>query len=397
MRRRGSMRGRSLLLAALLLLLAGLFVFTLTNSGPLAPVPVTVAEVASGTVAPALFGIGVVEARAVHRIGATAPGRVLRLGAEVGERVAAGQVLGELEAVDLHDRIEAQREVLRRLESLVAAADARVAETKARKEYAETQAARYENLLKTKAVSVEAAEARRQERLTSAAAWTSARADAEAARAELARAGAELKGLLARREDLKLVSPVEGLVASREAELGSAVVAGQTVFQIADTQELRVAVRFDQSMASGLKSGLAAEIVLRSRAGEIFAGRILRVEPIADPVTEELMAKVVFERTPGTIPPLGELAEVTVRLPALPEGPVVPDAALRRFDGRPGVWVMENGSISFRPVVTGRRDLNGMVRILEGLEPGERVVVYSVKALTPRSRVKVVERLGGDA
>ena len=66
MRRRGSMRGRSLLLAALLLLLAGLFVFTLTNSGPLAPVPVTVAEVASGTVAPALFGIGVVEARAVH-------------------------------------------------------------------------------------------------------------------------------------------------------------------------------------------------------------------------------------------------------------------------------------------------------------------------------------------
>ena len=85
-----------------------------------------------------------------------------------------------------------------------------------------------------------------------------------------------------------------------------------------------------------------------------------------------------------------------MRLPALPEGPVVPDAALRRFDGRLGVWMMENGSISFRPVVAGRRDLNGMVRILEGLEPGERVVVYSVKALTPRSRVKVVERLGGD-
>ena len=57
---------------------------------------------------------------------------------------------------------------------------------------------------------------------------------------------------------------------------------------------------------------------------------------------------------------------------------------------------MENGLIAFRPVTVGRRDLNGFVRILEGLSGGERVVVYSMKALTPRSRVKVVERLGGD-
>ncbi len=395
--RRGAMKGRTLLLVLLLLPLAGLFVYTMTNSGPLAPVPATVAEVESGSVSPALYGIGVVESRAVYRLGATSAGRLLRLDAQVGEIVAAGQILGELDPVDLNDRIEGQRAAIRRLEALVEAADSRVAETKARKEYAEAQATRYENLLKTKAVSVEAADAKRQERLTSAAAWTSARADAEAARAEQARAGAELKGLLARKEDLKLVSPVKGLLATREAEPGSTVVAGQTVFQIVETEGLRISVRFDQSMASGLRKGLPAEIVLRSRADEIFAGHILRVEPIADPITEELVAKVVFEHTPGTLPPLGELAEVTVRLPALPEGPVVPDAALRRFDGRLGVWVMENKSIAFRPVVAGRRDLDGRVRILEGLDAGESIVVYSVKALTPRSRVKVVERLGGGA
>ncbi|NCD23895.1 MAG: efflux transporter periplasmic adaptor subunit, partial [Spartobacteria bacterium] len=196
--RRGSMKGRTLLLVLLLLPLAGLFVYVMTNSGPLAPVPVTVAEVESRSISPALYGIGVVESRAVHRIGATSPGRLLWLDAQVGEMVAAGQVLGELDPVDLNDRIEGQRAAVRRLESLVAAADSRVAETKARKEYAEAQAARYENLLKKKAVSVEAADAKRQERRTTAAAWSSARADAEAARAEQARAGSELKGLLAR-------------------------------------------------------------------------------------------------------------------------------------------------------------------------------------------------------
>ncbi len=393
--KKGSTRGRTLPIAAVLLPLGALFVYVMMNSGPFAPVSVTVTEVRDREISPALYGIGVVDSRAVHRIGATSPGRLLRLDVHVGERVAAGQTLGAMDPVDMKERIEAQTATVRRLESVVAAAGARVSETAARKEYAETQARRYENLLKTKAVSVEAADAKRQERLVTAAAWSSAHADAEAERAELARSEADLKALLARKDELVLVSPVDGLVASREAEPGTTVVAGQTVLQVVE-EALWISVRFDQASASGLGAGLPADIVLRSRPDEIFPGSILRIEPLADAVTEELLAKAVFEKTPSVLPPLGELAEVTVRLPALPEGPVVPDASLQRFKGRVGVWTMENGSIAFRPVTVGRRDLNGFVRILEGLSGGERVVVYSMKALTPRSRVKVVERLGGD-
>ncbi len=393
--KKGSTRGRTLPIAAVLLPLGALFVYVMMNSGPFAPVSVTVTEVRDREISPALYGIGVVDSRAVHRIGATSPGRLLRLDVHVGERVAAGQTLGAMDPVDMKERIEAQTAAVRRLKSVVAAAGARVSETAARKEYAETQARRYENLLKTKAVSVEAADAKRQERLVTAAAWSSAHADAEAARAELARSEADLKALLARKDELVLVSPVDGLVASREAEPGTTVVAGQTVLQVVE-EALWISVRFDQASASGLGAGLPADIVLRSRPDEIFPGSILRIEPLADAVTEELLAKAVFEKTPSVLPPLGELAEVTVRLPALPEGPVVPDASLQRFKGRVGVWTMENGLIAFRPVTVGRRDLNGFVRILEGLSGGERVVVYSMKALTPRSRVKVVERLGGD-
>jgi len=393
--KKGSTRGRTLPIAAVLLPLGALFVYVMMNSGPFAPVSVTVTEVRDREISPALYGIGVVDSRAVHRIGATSPGRLLRLDVHVGERVAAGQTLGAMDPVDMKERIEAQTAAVRRLKSVVAAAGARVSETAARKEYAETQARRYGNLLKTKAVSVEAADAKRQERLVTAAAWSSAHADAEAARAELARSEADLKALLARKDELVLVSPVDRLVASREAEPGTTVVAGQTVLQVVE-EALWISVRFDQASASGLGAGLPADIVLRSRPDEIFPGSILRIEPLADAVTEELLAKAVFEKTPSVLPPLGELAEVTVRLPALPEGPVVPDASLQRFKGRVGVWTMENGLIAFRPVTVGRRDLNGFVRILEGLSGGERVVVYSMKALTPRSRVKVVERLGGD-
>ena len=86
---------------------------------------------------------------------------------------------------------------------------------------------------------------------------------------------------------------------------------------------------------------------------------------------------------------------MTVTLPGLPDLPVVPDAALKRWNGSLGVWVIENGSIAFRPVKTGRRDLEGRVQIREGLKPGERVVAYSVKALTSKSRVKIYDTLEG--
>ena len=63
-----------------------------TQSGPLAPIPVTVAQVVRADVAPTLFGIGTVEARRAYVIGPTAAGRVRRVLADVGDSVAAGQL-----------------------------------------------------------------------------------------------------------------------------------------------------------------------------------------------------------------------------------------------------------------------------------------------------------------
>ena len=65
---------------------------------------------------------------------------------------------------------------------------------------------------------------------------------------------------------------------------------------------------------------------------------MLRVEPLADVVTEEVLAKVVFDDSPEALPPVGELAEVTVALPALAAGPVIPNAAIQRMNGKLGVW-----------------------------------------------------------
>jgi RND family efflux transporter MFP subunit len=395
MKRRFPFQRRTLGLAAVLLPVLALFIWLAVRSGPMAPVPVVVAPVQSRAIAPAVFGIGTVQARYVHRIGPTTAGRVMRVDVQVGDAVKAGQVLGEIDPVDFDDRLRAQRASIRRAEAAVLAAEAQVEDAGARAVQAEREFRRYEKLVGTGAVSEEMFETRGRERDVTAASERAARANLDAARDDLARVRADRAGVERQRGNLRLVAPVDGLVTARDAEAGTTVVAGQPVIEVIDPTQLWIDVRFDQASSAGLRAGLPARVVLRSRPTQSLAGRVLRVEPRADAVTEEILAKVVIDIPPQRLPPLGELAEVTASLPALPADTVVPNASVQRHDGVAGVWLVEGDKLRFRPVKLGATDREGRVQVLEGLGTGDRVVVYSERALAEGSRFKLVERLTG--
>ena len=392
------LQGRTLALLAVIIPLLVLFIYVGLRSGPLAPVAVTVASVESRAITPALFGIGTVEARYTHRIGPTFAGRVATVAVQPGDAVRAGQEVGEMDPIDLDERLVAQEAGLRRAEANVLAAQAQVREVGARRSFADAQATRYARLLQSNSVSSEAAAAKRQEADGAAAAHQAATASAEAAKQELSRLRAERDALRAQRANLRLVAPVDGLVVRRDADPGTTVVAGQAVVEIVEPASVWIHARFDQQRATGLAAELPAQIVLRSRAGEAVDGTVVRVEPLADAVTEEVIAKIGFAQPPARLPPLGELAELTVALPALPARPLVPNAAVHRVEGRLGVWVVDGTrALRFVPLRLGAADLEGRVQVLDGLDGGERVVVYSHKPLKAGSRIDVVERIAGVA
>lgn len=372
---------RTLLLLAVAVPLALLFVYVALRSGPLAPVAVTVMRVESRRIAPALAGIGAVQARHTYKIGPTGAGRVRRIDVQVGDAVAAGQVLGEMDPVDLDERLRAQQ-------AAIASADAALRQAEAKQAFARTQAARYEQLLAVRGTSEELAATRRQDLALADAALAAARADG-------ARLRAELQAVRAQRGNLVLAAPVAGLVVARDVDPGTTVVAGQAVVELIDPASLWVDTRFDQIAAEGLAAGLPAKVVLRSRRGQPLDARVLRVEPRADVVTEETLAKLSFDAPPATLPPVGELAEVTVQLPALAAAPAIPNAALRTVGGKLGVWKMADGKLRFEAVTSGRGDLDGWVQVAHGLAAGEQVVVYSEKTLNSRSRIQVVDRIPG--
>ena len=374
---------RTLAIVAVLVPLAGLLGYVALRSGPLAPVAVTVVKVEDRALHPAIYGVGNVEAKQVHRIGPTSPGRLLRLNAEVGDTVKVGQLLGEMDPVDNDDRLRSQEALVRRTAAMLEDATSRHA-------HAATQVRRYDQLFAEKATSEELLAARNQDLQLA----TALRA---AAREDQARAQSDLQAMRSQRASLRLVSPINGVVTTREVEPGTTVVAGQAVIEVVDPKTLWINTRFDQVSAGGLKSAQPAQIALRSRRGQPIDGQVQRTELRADAVTEELLAKVSFNALPEPLPPIGERAEVTVYLPELPVGPVIPNAAVQRQGRQVGVWVARGERVEFLPVTLGRADLNGHVQVLGGLKTGDAIVLFSEKALNERSRINIVERLAGVA
>ncbi|QCB47212.1 efflux RND transporter periplasmic adaptor subunit [Hydrogenophaga sp. PAMC20947] len=387
---------RRIFLGALALALIAALAWVALRTGPLAPVQVQTVKVTHGTVSPELFGIGQIEARRSWMVGPTTPGRVLAVKVDVGDRVEPGQALAEMDAVDMDQRLGALDASLARGQSSRAAAQAQLADALAKRALAEANLKRNQDLARQNFISAGALEARTQETASASAGLQGAQANLDATAQDLNRLRAERAALAQQRNSLKLVAPATAIVSSRDAEAGSTVVAGQAVVKLIDPTSLWVTLRVDQGRSGGLAPGLLARVALRSRPGETFAGKVARVDPMADAVTEERLAQVAFDAVPAGIS-VGEMAEVTLQLPTSESGLLMPNAALQTQAGSRGVWLLKDGGLSFVALRTGASSLDGMVQVTpldtNALQEGDAVVVYSQKALSADTRISVVDEL----
>ena len=370
--------------------------FVALRTGPLASIRVTVTSVGEGQVNPSIFGVGTVEARRSWMIGPTVAGRVLSVRVDVGDAVKAGQLLAEMDPVDLDQRLLALDAALARASSTQAAAQAQVVDATARRELATLNAKRNQDLAAQNFISPGALEGRLQEKASADAALQAAQANLSGTAQDVFRHRAERAALQQQRGNVRLLAPADGVVTTRDAEAGSTVVAGQPVLRLMDPASLWVRMRVDQGRSGGLAAGLKANIVLRSQPRTPLQGQVARVELLADAVTEERIAQIVFGTAPAAptvAASVGELAEVELQLPEIQAALLLPNASIQRQQGQTGVWRMTDGKPAFAPVRLGASSLDGRVQVLEGLKAGDSVVVYSQKALTEGARVQVVDVL----
>jgi RND family efflux transporter MFP subunit len=176
----------------------------------------------------------------------------------------------------------------------------------------------------------------------------------------------------ARLTDTQILSPIAGLVITRNLEVGSTVVPGAPIFRLAETNVLWVQAMVDEREVGKLRLGQTARVTFRSAAGQSFPGRLVRLAREADRVTEEREADVTVDRLPLEWF-IGAKADVYIETARKADVPQIAMGAIVRRGDQPGVFVVSSGHAQWRPVSLGLMGRE-TVEVLNGVDTKDRIV-----------------------
>lgn len=339
-----------------------------SNGEPVAPGPrpVLVVHPDGGAQAALTAYAGEIRARQESPLAFRVGGMLVRRLVDVGDRVERGQVLAELDPGDL--RLQAS------------AAQAQLAAAQAELARARADQARYARLAQQQLVSRSALDAQN-------AAATAAAGQANAARAQLdvARNQADYTHLRA---------PRDGLIASRGAEAGQVVAAGQAVFTLAGDAGREVAIALPESRIREFSVGQPVMVELWNRPEQRLPGTIREIAPAADPLARTYAVRVSLRGAAAAAVDLGQSARVYVQDKGPRAALHVPLSAIQRGDGgAPAVWVVDpaSGKLHLTPVSLGAFGERS-VPVLDGLAANAWVVAAGGHLLREAQTVTAVDR-----
>jgi HlyD family secretion protein len=343
-------------------------------------------------VAVEVFGLGTVEARVTSRIGFKVAGVLADIRADIGDHVAKGTILAQLD-----DR--EQRARLAKMKATKQQADANLERAKASLERSQANYAnakdindRRQELLKTHITSIEAAQTAKTAEAIALAEVGVAKGDILVAKAAINDAEAQNRQESVTLDFHSLAAPYDAVVTGRLKELGSSLSAGEPVFTLIDPLSIWVLSYIDESKSGEIKVGDPARIVLRSIPGQPFQGRVARIQPEGDRVNEERKVEVAFDRSPATLH-IGEQAEVFITTVRLAQAILVPEPAIEALrNNRGAVWTVENGRLQRRDVTLGHRLLDGRYEVTGGIPANAAVVTQPQSELRVGRAANVAER-----
>lgn len=324
--------------------------------------PVLVAK-PSGAVTAVSAYAGEVRAREESPLSFRVAGKLVERKVDVGAHVTAGQVLAVLDPGDLDAQTRAAQAQL-------AAAEA---------EYARARAdqVRYDQLAKDQLVSRSTRDAQDAQAKAAQGQLNSARANWEVARNQSAYS--------------QLRAPANGVIASRSAEAGQVVAAGQQVFALAADGTREIAFAVPEGAIAAFKPGQQVQVELWSQPGQRWPGRVREVAPAADPASRTYAARVTVDAPAGSLE-LGQSARIYQADPAA-SGLSVPLAAVQKTPQGTAVFVADPraGTVKLKPIATGPYGPE-RVPVRSGLSADEWVVVAGGHLLRDGQKVQPVDR-----
>jgi len=268
--------------------------------------------------------------------------RIEELRANVGDRVAKGQLLARL--ADATVRAE-----LAKQQALVAQAEATL-----------QQAAG--NLRRAQSVDVAGALAPQK--------LDEYRATEATAQASLASARADLQSVQLKLAQTRITAPDDGVVASKAGVVGNVASVGTELYRLIRQGRIEWRAELDAQQLTQVRAGQSAQVQLPG-GGAAVAGTVRLVSPTLSTSTGRGIAYVSLDAKGSAR--AGTFASGSIALERR-QALTLPEAAVVQRDGRAYVFLVDaGGKAASRPVATGRRQ-DGRVEIVSGIEPTARVV-----------------------
>lgn len=307
------------------------------------------------------------DANLVSHIGPRTEGRVVRLAADIGERVRNGEVLAVLVSPDVGQVRAEEHEAEALLEI-------------AQENYEREQRLEQQGISSRKELLDAEAELRRAE-----AALQSAEQRLDALGAGHGEGG-----------QFAITAPFPGVVVAREASRGEVASPSEQLFTVANLERLWIELDIFERDLRRVDEGQAVDVTTAAYPDRVFTGEIVYVGDILDPETRTVRARVEIPNEDGALKP-GMFADATIRIggggtPMV----VVPRNAVQELEGRTVVFTPGDQPGEFRaiPVEVGEPVGDGRVVVRSGLEAGDRLVVAGAFSLRSEAAEGAIAEAG---
>jgi RND family efflux transporter MFP subunit len=279
-------------------------------------------------------------------------GELVAVPVREGEAVRQGQVLARIDQTEVHARVAARE--------------------------ADVEAARAQLVWAQKNQSMQ--QALLDKRFISQNAFDNVVSSYEVAVARLRAADAEL--VMARKAlgDAVLTAPFSGVVAERHAKPGERVALDGKVITLVDLSRLELEAGVPAAEIARVRVGQKLDFRIDGFGERDFSGRIERINPATVAGSRSINVYAVIDNPDGSLRS-GMFAQGAASLGQLAGGIVVPVTAVREQAGEQFVYALVDGTVRRKPVKLGAADGAGRVQVLQGLQPGDRIVRNNLGAL----------------
>lgn len=282
-----------------------------------------------------------VQANAINNIAPQTAGRIQKLNVEIGDFVSSGQILAEMDKIQLQQaelRLKNEADELERVRTLFNEGGVSQSDFEQLELAHKVNQSTYDNLL----------------------------------------------------ENTVLRAPISGVVTARNYDRGDLYAMAQPIYTVQQITPVKILVGVSESDYTKVKKGDKVEVGADALPGKSYTGSVVRLYPVMDAATHTFNVEVRIANERRELRP-GMYARVKVNFGSS-ESVVVPDAAIvkQQGSGQRSVYVVgEDNTVTLRNVTLGRH-FDGKYQILEGLEAGETVVTKGHTALKSGVKVEII-------